>query len=47
MATNVRWSTWFLVADINIECHDNDIGKEGSQPVDYKHNHTAQHSSHQ
>lgn len=47
MSTKGRWNTWFLVADINVECQNNDVGKEGSPPVDDKHNHTAQHSSRQ
>lgn len=34
--------TWLLVADVDIETQNNDIGEESSPPVDDKHHHTAE-----
>lgn len=37
--------TWLLVADVNIETQDDDVGEESSPPVDNKHDHTTQYGS--
>ncbi len=34
--------TWLLVADVDVEGQDDDVGQEGRPPVDDEHDHTAQ-----
>lgn len=37
--------TWFLVADVDVERQDDDVGEQRRPPVDHKHHHAAQHGS--
>ncbi len=37
--------TWFLVADVDVERQDDDVGDQRRPPVDHKHHHAAQHGS--
>lgn len=42
-----RALTWFLVADVDVEPQDDDVGEERSPPVDDKHDHAAEDGSSQ
>lgn len=37
--------TWLLVADVDVEGQDDDVGQEGRPPVDDEHDHTTQDGS--
>lgn len=39
--------TWFLVADVDVKTQNDDVGEEGSPPVDDKHDDAAQDGSRQ
>lgn len=39
--------TWFLVADVDVEAQNDDVGEQSGRPVDDKHDHAAEDGSRQ